>query len=200
MEMEKVKFLFKLIPSEIQDKLLLDEEALYSTTDQMTANRIAKEINNYIDSTAIITDATACIGGSALAFSQIFKTVNAIEFNQERFKYLEHNIKLLNLQNVKCIYGDSLQICKEIEQDVIFLDCPWGGPSYKEAIKVMLYLSETPLYDIIHLLIKCAKIFCIKVPTNFDEELFIEKTTDIIKVEKKIKLRKMNLLICLVNW
>jgi hypothetical protein len=199
MEMEKVKFLFKLIPSEIQDKLLLDEEALYSTTDQMTGNRIAKEINNYIDSNGTITDATACIGGSALAFAQVFKNINAIELNRERFKYLEHNINLLNLQNVKCIYGDSLQICKEIEQDVIFLDCPWGGPSYKEATKVMLYLSEIPLYDIIRLLIKSTKIFCIKVPTNFDEELFIKKTSDIIKLEKKIKLRKMNLLICLVN-
>lgn len=195
MMMEKINFLFKLVSNEIREKLLLDEEALYSTTDQITANKIAKEINNYLDSDATITDATACIGGSSLALSQVFKKVYAIEYNELRFSYLQNNMKNLNLQNVQCIHGDSLEVCLKIQQDAIFLDCPWGGPSYKESKKVMLYLTEIPLYDILRILIKSAKLFIIKIPINFDEETFLEKTGDILKLEQKIRLRKMNLMI-----
>lgn len=192
---EKINFLFKLVPDEIRSRLLLDKEALYSTTDQVTANKIAKEVSQYIGVDSIITDATACIGGSTLAFSQVFQFVNAIEFDETRFKYLQENVATLGLTNVKCIYGDALNECVNLKQDAIFLDCPWGGPKYKEAKTVMLYLSELPLYDVLRQLKDTAKIFILKIPINFDEELFIEKTQDVFKIETKIKLRKMNLLI-----
>lgn len=192
---EKINFLFKLVPDEIRSRLLLDKEALYSTTDQVTANKIAKEVSQYIGIDSIITDATACIGGSTLAFSQVFQFVNAIEFDETRFKYLQENVATLGLTNVKCIYGDALNECRHLTQDAIFLDCPWGGPKYKEAKTVMLYLSEIALYDVLRQLKDTAKIFILKIPINFDEELFIEKTQDVFKIETKIKLRKMNLLI-----
>ena len=196
---EKINFLFKLVPDEIRAKLLLDKEALYSTTDQITANKIAREIANYIPVDSVITDATACIGGSSLALSQVFKRVYAIEFDETRFKYLQENVATLGLENVDCIYGDALQECLKLEQDAIFLDCPWGGPKYKESKTVMLYLSDIPLYDIVRQLQNKAKLFILKIPINFDEETFIEKTKDIFKIITKIKLRKMNLLIICNN-
>lgn len=192
---EKINFLFKMVPDDIRNKLLLDKEALYSTTDQVTANKIAKEVANYISRDSIITDATACIGGSTLAFSEIFRQVNAIEFDQTRFEYLQENVATLGLTNVRCIYGDALKECLDLEQDAIFLDCPWGGPKYKEEKQVMLYLSDIPLYDIVKQLKHKAAIFILKIPMNFDEETFIENTKNDFKIETKIKLRKMNLLI-----
>lgn len=192
---EKINFLFKLVPDEIRAKLLLDKEALYSTTDQITANKIAREIANYIPVESVITDATACIGGSCLALSQVFKYVHAIEFDETRFKYLQENVATLGLKNVNCICGDALQECLKLEQDAIFLDCPWGGPKYKESKTVMLYLSDMALYDIVRELRNKAKLFILKIPINFDEETFIAKTKDIFKIVTKIRLRKMNLLI-----
>ena len=192
---EKINFLFKLISNDIRKNLLLDDEALYSTTDQLTANKIAKEINAYLPSDSIITDATACIGGSAIALACVFTKVYAIENNELRYNYLQKNIDLLNINNIECIYGNALEKCLILEQDAIFLDCPWGGPGYKEAKNVMLYLGETAIYDVLRILIKCARIFVIKVPINFDEDIFIEKIADILKLLQKVKLRKMNLLI-----
>jgi len=192
---EKINFLFKLVTEDIRHKLLFDDEALYSTTDQVTANKIAKEITHYLPVDSIITDATACVGGSSLALSQVFKKVYAIELDNTRFTYLQNNIKILNLKNVECIHGNALEESLKLQQDAIFLDCPWGGPSYKDNKTVMLYLSDIPIYDVIRRLIQSAKLFIIKVPTNFDEATFLDKTRDILKLEQKSRLRKMIILI-----
>jgi predicted RNA methylase len=200
---DKKDFLFKFVPTDIRKELKLDTEALFSTTDQLTADKITRDILRFIPKTARITDATACIGGSAFSFLQNFAYVLAIEYDKTRFQYLEHNIHQLlktipaTIQNsIECRQGDALTECIKQYQDAIFIDPPWGGPEYKTQPSVELYLSHVPLTDVCKQFHKYTKYIILKVPTNFDEKTFIETTQEFMKhVYKNAQLRKMNILI-----
>jgi 16S rRNA G966 N2-methylase RsmD len=195
MTTHKRDFLFKFVATSLREKLLMDDEALYSTTDQQTADKITKEIAQILPKSAKITDATACIGGSANALASYFNNVCAIELDPQKYAYLTANLATLGRNNVKCICGDALIVCSQQQQDMIFIDCPWNGPSYKEVPSLMLYLSGIPLYDVVRTLINHTKYIAIKAPVNFDEATFLEKTKDILKIQQKLRLRKMLLFI-----
>lgn len=195
----KRDFLFRGVNNIIRDTLLLDEESLYSTTDQLTAEKIAIDVSTFIPRTSTITDATACIGGSTHAFANIFDRVNAIEIDPLRFNYLTHNLSMLQCNsNITCINGDAVIECKRIlgGQDVIFIDPPWGGPEYKNKGTVSLFLSGIPLADVCKDLASYTRYIVLKVPVNFDEANFLLKTGGVLTlVHKNTNLRKMRLLI-----
>lgn len=194
--MDKKDFLFRFVPQVQRSKLQLDDEALFSTTDQLTADKISKDIRKIVPTDSIITDATACIGGSAYSLSRIFHRINAIEIDNVRYKALMHNMLILGASNVDCMYGDAIDICKNIKQDVIFLDPPWGGPEYKEKTSVSLFLSGRDIADVCKELAPHTQYIAMKVPTNFDEALFIDNTKSSLKlVLRNGQLRKMNLLV-----
>jgi tRNA/tmRNA/rRNA uracil-C5-methylase (TrmA/RlmC/RlmD family) len=193
--------------------LKLDSEALFSTTDQVTADKITKDILRYVSRTATITDATACIGGSAFSFAQNFRKIIAIEYDKTRFDYLQYNMNLLlsstsaastsNLDNkdiekkeVECRNGDAIIECTKQNQDVIFIDPPWGGPEYKTLPCVKLYLSGLQLYEVCNQIHKYTHYIVLKVPVNFDEEGFIIDTASFMQlIYRNYQLRKMHLLI-----
>jgi len=178
----------------------MDDESLYSTTDQLTADRISKDILKFIPSTSTITDATACVGGTAYSFSQYFEKVNAIEIDDKRYSLLVHNINILlketGKNNVTFYNNNAVSLCSHLKQNAIFIDPPWGGPDYKQVTKLSLYLSDIELSQVCNKLYKYTDYLLIKVPTNFDEDRFIEKTESFISlVHKNTSLRKMHLLI-----
>jgi|GEM_PF-2548422 len=196
MQKDKRDFLFRYVPVDQRYAIRYDDEALYSTTDQVTANKIAKEILRFVSKDSIVTDATACIGGSALALSKCFKIVYAIELDKDRYELLNYNMKLLKCTNVICINNDALKQCEILRQDIIFLDPPWGGPEYKKETSIDLFISNIPFYEICITLSKVCKFIVIKVPVNFNQKSFIEKTNSYLKlIYKNEKLRKMHLLI-----
>jgi len=200
----KRDFLFRFVQSNIRSYIKMDEESLYSTTDQLTADRISKDMLKFIPNTSTVTDATACIGGTAYSFSQHFHKVNAIEIDTQRFKLLTNNLNILlkdiDKHNVTCYNSDSLLICNNLQQNAIFIDPPWGGPDYKQNSKLSLYLSNIELSLVCRELYKYTDYIVIKVPTNFDEQVFIEKTCLFLQlVHKNTTLRKMHLLIFKCN-
>ena len=238
---EKTNFLFRFVPTDIRKQLKLDDEALFSTTDQVTADKITKDILRYVARTATITDATACIGGSAFSFAQNFSNIIAIEYDKTRFEYLQFNMSILpynvisnnsasssNLlsyshqqpqtyfhsntygdthshsfdtervknNKVECRNGDAIIECTKQFQDVIFIDPPWGGPEYKTLTRVKLYLSGLPLHAVCQKIYQCTHYIVLKVPVNFDEEVFLLETTFFMElIYKNSQLRKMHLLI-----
>jgi predicted RNA methylase len=194
---DKRQFLFKKVPDQIRVKLLLDEEAMYSTTDQITAEKIAASISEYVSVTGEIIDATACVGGSTLALASVFKKVVAIEKDQVKFGFLKHNMTLLGLsEKVTCVHGDCLEKCIKYKSDAIFIDPPWGGPQYKNAELMSLTLSGIPLSEVCRHLSPYTQYIILKVPTNFDEKRAIDDTSDCMKLMcRNTNLRKMNLLI-----
>ena len=67
---------------------------------------------------------------------------------------------------------------------------------YKTKKTEIKYLSVIELSQVCKKLYKCTDYIVIKVPTNFDEDRFIEKTESFISlVHKNTSLRKMHLLI-----
>ena len=196
--MDKKDFLFRFVPGVQRAKIQLDDEALYSTTDQLTADKISRNLCKLFSSidNIIITDATACIGGSAYSLSKCFPRVNAIELDESRYRLLVHNIKLLGASNVICSQGDAVELCKTFQQDMIFIDPPWGGPEYKTRQRVTLELSNKNISQVCIELAPFTKYIALKVPTNFDEIRFHEETKEIlVNVLRDIHLRKMNLLV-----
>jgi 16S rRNA G966 N2-methylase RsmD len=210
----KRDFLFKYVPAPQRSLLKLDEEAAYSVTDQVTADRMTQDLVRVLGpgvaKSATLCDATACIGGNAMSFARAFKHVVAIESDTTRFAYLQHNLHVLGFHNVHCVHGDSV---KEVSwnhstgsrlalrslrskaplYDVIFIDPPWGGPDYKTQTLVSLELSNVPLADLCKEWAPHTRYIAIKTPTNFDKETFTAATAGVLElVHRNVMLRKIH--------
>jgi 16S rRNA G966 N2-methylase RsmD len=191
--MDKRDFLFKFLPKTIRSQLRLDNEALYSVTDQLTADKITQEILHYVPSTAIITDGTACVGGNTFSLSRAFQYINAVELDKLRFHYLKHNMKLLGVENITFYKADLLKIVSQLEQDLIFIDPPWGGPEYKTKDKIDLELSGIPLADVCIRLSTTSRFIALKTPVNFNAIPFLEKIKSHWQlIHSNTKLRKLH--------
>lgn len=193
---DKKDFLFRFISVEKRRQLKLDDEAFYSVTDQYTADRISKDILRILPNLQVITDATACIGGNTYSFSKFFPKVNAIEVDSLRYQYLEHNLKVLETLNVEFHLSDLLIACQRLSQDLVFIDPPWGGPDYKSKDAIDLYISDIELSEVCEHIKDTTKYIAIKVPINFNEVQFVEKTKNFMTlIYKNTDLRKMHLLV-----
>ena len=135
---------------------------IYTTPSQAT--QINNIIKKYINYNSIITDATACIGGNTTFFEKDFKVVIAIEKNPDIFKIL--NCNTTKSVNYNCSYND---VMYTIHQDLVFIDPPWGGPSYKKEDNVILKLDEVNVLDIIDSIYHFTRFVALKVPNNFDD-------------------------------
>lgn len=200
---KKKDFYFRYVPPQIRSQLVLDHEASYSVTDQVTADKITKDIRFFItDPDATITDGTACVGGNTYSFAKSFVEVNAIEIDPLRHSYLSQNMSLLGLSNVRCILNDITTEYQQRYQDILFLDPPWGGPEYKQQSDIQLYLSQKELSDVcIDMSLYCRYI-ALKVPNNFNIERFEENIQDVLeRIHYNTTLRKMSLIIyrCIHN-
>ena len=56
-----------------------------------------------------------------------------------------------------------------IHQDLVFIDPPWGGPSYKKEDNVTLKLDGINVLDIIDSIYHFTRFVALKVPNNFDD-------------------------------
>ena len=166
----KIRYLFCNETLDMRASLRFDSVALYSVTDQITANRITTYILELpdIDSTSTITEATSCIGGNVVSFARAFHHVFAIEVHAKRFRMLQHNIAQLKLDNVTCVHQDYCKICKSIAQDIVFIDPPWGGRRYKQLETVDLALGSLDIPILCQMLLPCCKFIVLKVPMKFN--------------------------------
>ena len=192
---DKKDFLFRFINLDKRKKLKLDDEALYSVTDQYTADRISRDIQKTLPNIQSITDATACIGGNTFSFSKFFKQVQAIEIDYIRYQYLVYNMEVLEANNITCHHGDLMIECHRMINELIFLDPPWGGTEYKTKDKIDLFLSEIELSEVCDHIKHSTKYIALKVPVNFNEVGFVEKTPFLKMIYRNPDLRKMHLLI-----
>lgn len=203
MSREKCDFLFRFIAPEVRENIKYDEESLYSVTDQITANKITRDLVKYVPKTsAAILDATACIGGNTISFADTYEHVYACEMNHVRAAFLRDNLALLGIRNYTLHVGDCLEYIRGsgLIYDLIFLDPPWGGRGYKAEKSIHLYLSGRNLADVIPDIAPSARYIAIKTPVNFNCAYFIEATKNILEIKAVNKnLRKMILIIGLVK-
>lgn len=158
-------------------KLLLTTEGQYSVSKRRAAKKLQMIIFKYFKTKDIvITDATSNNGSDTLMLAKYFKNINAIEFNETNFSVLKNNIDVYGYDNIKLIHGDSTVELNTTEQDVIYIDAPWGGRDYKKIKQLRLFLGKMELSDIYNKFKSRTKLFIFKVPYNYDINNFILRT------------------------
>jgi predicted RNA methylase len=179
--------------------LKYDETGLYSMTSRNVAKIISDIVKSYFQGMAseiTVTDCTAGLGGNTISFSENFKRVHSIEQDPERFEYLKENLKLYEnsvYNNISFHCGNFLEIIQELNQDVIFVDPPWGGKNYKDTPFLDIFINEIPLYEVLNALKGKSKLIVLKLPVNFNINEFYHKIE--YKKLNFYKLPKMDLII-----
>jgi len=175
-------------------QLKIDHESVHYISLREDAHKISCIIAHHLDALeidtkeAIISDATAGVGGDALSFGLNFGHVHAIEIDKVRYDYLVNNINVYNLKNITSYHDDCKDIINNIEnQDVVFMDPPWGGRSYKKYEKLKLNLGNICIEEYCNIIFdsnktKCVpKLIVLKLPTNYD----------IVNLYKNVKCKKI---------
>lgn len=181
-------------------KLMISEVGKYSISKPGDAALINKIVKRYFPKNTaknvIITDATANNGGDTIHFAFDFKQVNSVEIDAEQFAILSNNVEVYGLDNVVLYNNDYLTIMNTLEQDVIFIDAPWGGPNYYTQTNLDLFLGKRKLVNIVRELYNNNKFkLCVlKVPKNFNFQDLFDKIP-IIKMDF-YNLRKF-IIICI---
>eukprot|EP00624_Nannochloropsis_granulata_P002146 evm.model.NODE_20660_length_6147_cov_23.284691.1 len=166
---------------------------MYSITDTRSANNTSRILQQLVGGRAVITDGCAAAGGNVLSFAQHFRQVQAVELDPQRYSLLEHNVKALGLTDTVTTYhGDFLEKLKELKQDVVFLDPPWGGKSYAENDMVDLTFGELPLSELCERLKPHALYIALKLPLNFNFEGFKEAiTSSVVRADDRCARKQL---------
>jgi predicted RNA methylase len=187
-----IKLYYPKLPQNKDYQLLMTNVGMYSITKPYASNLIMNYITKIVNqkfgeirlNSLVITDATAGIGGDTIAFASKFKKVNSVEIQKIHSDISKHNCELYNLYNINHINDDYTKIYKDLKQDIIFIDSPWGGNQYKKNDKSELKLFGTSLTfnkfikDILEL--NNDIILVIKCPVNYsiqdlDNDLYLNK-------------------------
>lgn len=179
---------YNFFPDSNGKKILLDDVSKYSITlpdKAQTISEVTKKNYQLVFpdddlSNITITDAMACVGGNTLSFSNHFSKVIANEINTTRYQYLVHNMKEYNRENIVFYNDNYLNLMNKLEQNIVFIDPPWGGPIYKSQYKMEIVLQddtekETNIHEMINILFENnsgTKMILFKLPTNHNIENF----------------------------
>jgi precorrin-6B methylase 2 len=200
---------FPDIPGINMSKLQMAPNSAYSITKPKDAKQIEQFINKHIGGKNLaILDGTANVGGDVINFglNPNVARVVAIEINPETFAMLENNIRVFKLEKkIQAIHGNSLDIigkCADGEHfDILFLDAPWGGTSYKAQKFLDLEISGKKLADVVGMAQKCRNIdnIILKIPFNYNLFQLIRQSEFHTIVIEKIKTVKGFYMILLLS-
>lgn len=176
-----------LFSEDERKQLKLDKVAMFSTTSAQNAKKMSELISNLpglceesLGRKPEITDSCAGCGGNmiSLIFSGRFRKVTGVEIDRQRAHFLRQNIQFAftvrNSETQHAVFHDSyLNQITMLQQDVVFLDPPWGGVKYKNKKKISLHLNNVHIAFIVIDLFRNAhinntKYIVLKVPLNFD--------------------------------
>jgi hypothetical protein len=153
----------------------LTEEGAYSYTKRADGEKTIEFFRTHMGSLKkyTILDGTANVGSDTILFGLNFKDVHGIEYNPENFKALMHNVGLYGLRNTHIHLGDTTKLYNKWCTDILYLDPPWGGPEYKEATELDLYLGEERVDEFLRMKILGPRRRCyprwiaLKLPANY---------------------------------
>ena len=164
------------------NKIMFTNESIYSSSRSKGSKRLIDVIKKYYDTdNVVITDGTANIGTDAINLSTVYKNINAVEISKINFKALSNNINLFKLEDrVKYYNADINKKIKDLTQDIIYIDAPWGGPEYKNNNNIDLFLGEVNIIDFYLENKMLADTFIFKVPYNYNFTLLYKKVKEMI--------------------
>lgn len=152
-------------------KFQLTDKGIYSISKPDDANWIIDCMKKSIGdlSKFTITDSTAGLGGNTISFAKHFKKVNAVEINSIHFFVLQNNIQILDFENVTMINDNYLNKISDLEEDIVFIDPPWGGKKYHYIKYFNIRLGKIPISKVINILhSKSVKYVVLKCPYNIN--------------------------------
>jgi 16S rRNA G966 N2-methylase RsmD len=193
---------FPTVPGVNLGNLKIHEVGKYSVTRPRDADDVLQTLLKFIDMsscpapkerkhTLSIIDATACVGGDTISFASAFQKVISVEKDPNTFELLKNNIGVYKLLHDKVlpINADFVELLKHealpFPVDIIYMDPPWnpeGQPWHSGLKKLMLKLSDMPVYDVVRLAMRNtpARTVAVKVPQNFDFRTFVKKLSDVL--------------------
>lgn len=203
------------LPITFRSSIQMDQISCFSVTPMWAANKISEHIVSLIGKentkTITITDATACVGGNTVSFARYFGVVNAIELDKKRYEMLINNtnvcreafnsisenahkntMQLFPTQNitmtksVNFFNGNCLDICKDMVQDIIFVDPPWGGMDYQMVGPVKIFLGGVTIYEVTKTLLSFCRYVAMKLPYTALIDDIVNDENLIMPVDEKI--------------
>ncbi|RYY36198.1 hypothetical protein EON62_01950, partial [archaeon] len=173
----KRDYLFNTVPADLRWRLHVDDVSLYSITEGSQAELQSAALLKALGAGAVITDATSCVGGNTLSFAKYFKHVHAVELSAQRAGMVAHNAHVAGVgDRVSVHHADYTHVAARIQQDAVFFDPPWGGPEYKTAKQLDMFLGTLDVAHIIAFLtsaqvgtrVPYAKMVALKAPMNYN--------------------------------
>ena len=194
------KSIFDNLSIEKYNKLLFTEESIYSSS-KIEGSKLLKSIisENLSNKDITITDGTANIGTDSIFLSNYFNKINSVEISNINYNALANNVSVFEKTNINTILGDIIIVIKNLVQDVIYIDAPWGGRDYKKNDKMKLFLGDLEILDFYKKFRNKAKVFIFKVPYNYDLDYlknYINNKIIIYPFKKENKIKFFFLLIC----
>ena len=177
------KLYHKLFPlGAPMSKLRISNISVYSMTRPYVADTIVKYIaslQGVCPKSMTVTDAFSNVGGASLAFAKIFGKVQCCELEPLHCSMLHDNLKAYGVKaHIYC--GDYMYLMDKLKQDIVFLDPPWGGPSYKNYNKIRLLICGGTVHIgtvIRHLIQENLAVYVVLLlPPNLDTDDLIKHT------------------------
>jgi precorrin-6B methylase 2 len=200
---------FPVVSGINRSKLQMAPNSSYSITKPKDAKKIEEFINKHIGRKNLsILDGTANVGGDVIHFglNPNVEKVVAIEINSGTFSKLQNNIRVYGLEKkIQAIHGNSLDIIEKCADgthfDILFLDAPWGGTSYKKQKLLNLEMSGKKLVDVVKMAQKCRNIdnIILKIPFNYNLYQLIRQSEFHTIIIEKIKTTKGFYMILLLS-
>ena len=137
-----------------------------------------------------ILDATSGVGGDTIVFGRSFGKVIGCELDEKRFNMLKNNVSIYNLQNVKVFNEDCLKLIFDLNfLDVVYMDPPWGGKTYKDENSLRLSIGDRSIESIVVDLLDSKKSksasklreIVFKLPKNYDLKYLYDETRNTAK-------------------
>ena len=165
-----------------------------------------------IDNMITIFDGTSGVGGDLIAFAKDFDYVVGCELDNIRYKMLVNNVKIFDLEDkTTLINDDCLKIIYDLNFiNIVYLDPPWGGKSYKQEKNLTLNIGETSIDSIINNLVNPnisksfinnkLKLIVLKLPKNYDIEHLYYSTKHHCLTLLMYKLEKMLIMVFKINY
>lgn len=146
------------------------------TSDINSDTNFSKDGTNSVDlSNITVFDGTSGVGGDTIVFGHAFGNVIGCEMDQNRFKMLQNNVNVYDLNNVTVVNDDCLKLVFDLNYlDVVYLDPPWGGKDYKKEECLTLTMGDKSIESIINDLMdpeksrSNLKLIVLKLPKNYD--------------------------------
>lgn len=169
----KIAKIFPFVKDRMND-LKIDDESVSFITYKDDATKITRILKKYMFNLSMdsaectIVDATAGVGGNVLSFCKCFKSVTAYEISEERVTYLRNNLAIYGGDNVRVVQDDCTKHIFDEPCDVLFIDPPWGGITYKKKKRLRLTVGDLAIEDVCKRMIDKCRIIGLKLPRNYD--------------------------------